>query len=335
MAHMKLNIKKGEETVLLPKSFFGVLADADSTDLRVLLCAAFAESEGEQIDEEKIADALSLSASEVKSAIKFWCGAGVIKKSAQKAKKDDGAKDAQKENPKKAECKCKALPEKRTAFFTSGELCEIAEENKEFKILLDAAQQTAGWIFNTSEIEIIAALYANMRLSGEYILALIGYYVCRKEKPLRYLEKVAYSFIDEGVDTADALEEKLRALEKYDGYEGMVRRLFGLGTRSLIEKERKMISAWMDEYKYGEDIVKKAFEITVSNTGKASLSYANTILKNWSEEGVKKPGDIGKQAKSPKAMPKTTKQGTATARSFDIDDALTKALERSYKGGNK
>lgn len=335
MAQMKLNIKKGEETVLLPKSCISVLADADSADLRVLLLAALAESEGEQIDEEKIANELSISTGEVKSSVKFWCGAGVIKKSAQKVKKEESAKDTDKENPKKAERKRNALPEKRTAFFTAGELCEIAEENKEFKILLDAAQQTAGWIFNTSEIEIIAALYANMRLSGEYILALIGYYVCRKEKPLRYLEKVAYSFIDEGVDTADALEEKLRMLEKYDGYEGMVRSLFGLGTRALIEKERKMISAWMDDYKYGEDIIKKAFEITVNNTGKASLNYANTILKNWNDEGVKAVSDIDKQSKAPKAMPKTTKQGTATARSFDIDDALTKALERSYKGGDK
>ena len=332
---MKLNIKKGEETLRLPKNCIPLLADADASDMRVLLYAAYADSEGEPIDVSEAAQFLSLTEGEVNSSLKFWYGAGVMKKAGAKAKKEDSSKVEDAKEPKKASRQRKALPEKRDAFFTANELCEIAEENQEFKVLLDAAQQTAGWIFNTSEIEIIAALYVNLRLSSEYILALIGYYVCRREKPLRYLEKVAYSFIDEGVDTPDALEDRLRYLERYDGYEGMVRRLFGLGGRTLIQKERAMIAAWLDEYKYGEDIVSKAYELTVNNTGKASLSYANTILKNWHDEGVKSIGDIAKKNTSAKSLPKTTKQGTATARSFNVDDALAKALERSYKGGDK
>lgn len=326
---MKLNIKKSEDALRLPKSCVAVLSDADVSDLRVLLHVAALENEGKEFDEKKAADELMLSESEIRSSLKFWRGAGVLKKATKQT-----AAEAP-EEPKQASRRRRALPEKRTASFTAGELCEIADMNEEFKVLLDAAQQTAGWIFNTSEIEIIASLYSNLMLSSEYILALISYFVHKHEKPLRYLEKVAYSFIDEGVDTPAALEERLRYLERYEGYEGMVRKLFGLGGRSLIEKERKMLAAWLDEYKYGEDIVRAAYEITVNNTGKASLSYANTILKNWHDDGVKKPSDIEKKSKAKPDMPKTTKQGTATARSFNVDDALTKALERSYKGGDK
>ena len=105
------------------------------------------------------------------------------------------------------------------------------------------------------------------------------------------------------------------------------------GTVSQSEDDRRGAEAFQE--KYGEDVVKAAYEITVNNTGKASLSYANTILKNWHEDGVKKAGDIAKKSTSKTAVPKTTRQGTATARSFNVDDALTKALERSYKGGDK
>ena len=330
---MKLNIKKDEQPLRLPKKCVNLLADADISDLKVLLYISSLEENGEKFDAALAADALSLSESEVKSSVKFWHGASVLKKETGKAKKEekDSAPDEKKE--KQVSRTRRALPEKKDIYFTSGELCEIAETNAEFKKLLDAAQQTAGWIFNEHEIGIIAALYVSLRLSGEYILALIGYYVVLREKPLRYLEKVAYSLIDEGIDTPEALEEKLCYLEKYEGYEGMVRRLFGLGGRSLIEKERVMLSTWLNEYGYGEDIVKKAYELTVNNTGKASLSYANTILKNWFDSGVKKVADIKKT--SGDAPKKTTRQGTATARSFNVDDALSKALERSYKGDKK
>lgn len=334
---MKLKFKKGEDGLRLPKSCLSVLSDADVCDLRVLLYAAAAEESGEELDAKKAAEELAVSEGEVSSSLKFWFGAGVLKKSTQKAgaKAEPKESGEEKSETPKTAARRRALPEKRTASFTANELCAIADTNEEFKALLDAAQQTAGWIFNTSEIEIMASLYSNLMLPGEYILALISYYVRKREKPLRYLEKVAYSFVDEGVDSTAALEEKLRWLEKYEGYEGMVRKLFGLGGRSLIEKERKMIAAWLDEYGYGEDIVSKAYEITVNNTGKASLNYANTILKNWHEEGVKKVGDIRAKDAPAKKAPKTTRQGTATARSFNVDDALTKALERSYNGEKK
>ncbi|MBQ8836931.1 MAG: DnaD domain protein [Clostridia bacterium] len=329
---MKLNIKKGEETLCVPKSCLSVLLDADACDLRVLLYAAGAESGGEELDTKKAADDLQVSEGEVKSSLKFWFGAGVLKK---KAQKKAAVKEETAEEPKKATRARRALPEKRTATFTANELCEIAEVNEEFKVLLDAAQQTAGWIFNTSEIEIIASLYSNLMLPGEYILALIGYYVCRREKPLRYLERVAYTLIDEGIDTPDALEEKLRWLEKFEGRAGKVRTLFGLGGRNFTKKEEAFLADWFDVYNVSDEMLKEAYEITVNNTGKASLSYANSILKSWHEDGIKTPLDIKKKDAPRASPPKTTRSGTATARSFNVDDALTKALERSYNGDKK
>lgn len=329
---MKLNIKKSDGIITLPKGCASLLSEADASDLKVLLYAAMCEADGVEFDTEKAAHVLMISAGEVNSSLKFWLGASVMKKGKAISEKTEGTESTE----KKKAVRRRALPEKRTASFTANELCEIADMNEEFKALIDMAQQTAGWIFNTSEIEIIASLYSNLMLSTEYILALIGYYVKRREKPLRYLEKVAYSFIDEGVDSAAALEERLRYLEKFEGYEGMVRRLFGLGGRSLIEKERKMLRTWIEEYGYGEDIISEAYELTVKNTGKASLNYANSILKSWHEEGIKTVKDINaKEKPAAKKVQSTTRAGTATARSFNVDDALTKALERSYKAGDK
>lgn len=311
---MQLNIKG--ETITLPRSVLDRLSDADAADLRVLLYIAGADA----FDEAEAAAALQLSEAEVRSSVKYWRGAGVIarKSAAKEAKKEAPA-------PKKEPAAKKPLREKTAAKLTANELCEIAEENADFRALIDMAQQTAGWMFNTAEIQIIASLYTTLRLSGEYILALVNYFVAERKKPLRYLEKVAYSFIDEGVDTAAALEEKLRWLERFDGRAGAVRKLFGLGARELTAREKDYLVNWFDVYGYGDDLVELAYEKTVNATGKASLAYANGILKKWYADGVKTVADVDREAA----------RATSVASSFDVNDAFSRALNRSYANGDE
>ncbi len=328
---MKLNFKKGESVITLPRSCMEALADADANDLRVLVYAAGVESDGEAVDSAKAADELGINESDVKSSLKFWCGAGVLKRSKAVKESAPAVEPKKKEEPKPA--RRRALPEKTNVSFTASELCEIAEENSEFKALIDMAQQTAGWIFNTKDIEVVADLYSNLMLSTEYILALIGYFVRKREKPLRYLVKVANDYIANGIDTAAALEEKLQWLERFDGRAGKVRAMFGMGARDFSKKEMEFLAKWFDHFKVSDEMLKEAYEITVNNTGKASFSYINKILENWHADGIKKPADIAKKMAKPAA--KTTRAGTATARSFNVDDALSKALERSYNGDKK
>lgn len=325
---MKLNFKKGENVISLPQSCKAVLADADANDLRVLIYAADVENSGGTLDPAAMADELLISEADVKSSLKFWCGAGVLKRS-RGTKESVAPPEKKEEKPLRR----RALPEKTSVTFSASELCEIAEENGEFKALIDMAQQTAGWIFNTKDIEVVADLYSNLRLSTEYILALIGYFVKKREKPLRYLVRVANDYIANGIDSAAALEEKLQWLEKFDGRAGKVRAMFGMGARDYSKKEMEFLAKWFDELKVSDEMLKEAYEITVNNTGKASFSYINKILENWHADGIKKPSDIAKKAAKP--MAKTTRAGTATARSFNVDDALSKALERSYNGDKK
>jgi len=305
---MQLNLQG--KTLELPESVLDVLADADATDLRVLLYLA---GNTESFREADAAEALQISEAEVRSSVKFWRGAGVIVRAGAAVKKEKTEK--------------KPLREKRTQTLTANELCEIAEMNEEFKLLINEAQQAAGWMFNTSEIEIVASLYSTLRLSTEYILTLIGYFVGKRERPLRYLEKVAYSLIDEGVDSAPALEEKLRWLEKFEGHAGKVRTLFGIGARELTAREKDYLVNWFDVYGFGDDMVALAYEKTVHSTGKASLAYANGILKKWHDEGVKTPADVEKGGKGT--------GGKTAAQSYDVEDAFTKALARSYANGEK
>lgn len=321
---MKLHFTKDEQPLTLPSSCLALLTDADAADLRVLLHIAACEARGEAFDTATAADALQLGEGEVRSSVKFWRGAGVVK--AETAKGGSAKKPAQK----------KPLRETRRTKLNTDELCKIAETDSEFTALLDMAQQTAGWIFNTGEIEIIARLYSELKLSGEYILAMIGCFVCRREKPLRYMEAVAYKYVEKGITTAEALEEKLRWLERFEGRAGKIRQMFGIGGRDLTEKEEEHLTDWFDKYNFDDDVIRLAYEKTVNNTGKASINYAGSILKAWYEEGVKTVRDVeAKTKKAPAKRADSTKKSDIATQSFDVNDAFQKALERSYSEEKK
>lgn len=303
---MELNIKNENKALVLPEKCLDMLEVADATDLKVLLYISGLH--GGEFDAEKAADFLQISVGEVNSSVKFWRGASVIKR--------DGAKT----EPKKT------IHENRIMHLTTDELSSLGEKNAEFRTFLDLAQQTAGWIFNTAEIEIIASLYANLYLSPEYILSLIGYFICKKEQNLRYLEKVAYSYVDEGITTPEALEEKLRQREIYDGREGKVRKLFGLGGRRLTAKENTYLYCWFNKFSASDELIELAYEKTVNATGKASIPYANSILARWHEKGIKTPDDV-------KKLSEKGNVGSMKAQSFDVEDVFNRAIDRSYNGG--
>ncbi len=324
---MKLKIDGKQNNPILPRAVEPLLADADAADLRVLIYAALRDADGEDFEPKDAAEALALTESEVRSSVKFWRGAGLLGVSRRPAaeKADAAVPAAAADVPAPAD---KPLRNKAPMQLSGAELCRVAKENADFSSLLHAAQQTAGWIFNESEIGIVASLYASLHLPGEFILNLIGYYVCKKEMPLRYVEKVAYDLCDKGITTPAALEEWLRRREESETHEGIVRRLFGLGQRTLTEKERAAVDSWFGLLGYGEDMVRAAYEKTVNTIGKASIAYAASILRAWHEAGYKTPADVeaAKGAKRAKPAAKSGKQ----PQSFDTEDFFEKAIRRSY-----
>lgn len=324
---MKLKIDGKQNNPILPRAVEPLLADADAADLRVLIYAALRDADGEDFEPKDAAEALALTESEVRSSVKFWRGAGLLGASRRPAaeKADAAVPAAAADVPAPAD---KPLRNKAPMQLSGAELCRVAKENADFSDLLHAAQQTAGWIFNESEIGIVASLYASLHLPGEFILNLIGYYVCKKEMPLRYVEKVAYDLCDKGITTTAALEEWLRRREESETHEGIVRRLFGLGQRTLTEKERAAVDSWFGLLGYGEDMVRAAYEKTVNTIGKASIAYAASILRAWHEAGYKTPADVeaAKGAKRAKPAAKGGKQ----PQSFDTEDFFEKAIRRSY-----
>ena len=170
--------------------------------------------------------------------------------------------------------------------YTTAELASILEKRRDLAMLLEECQRAWGKVFNTHEANIVIGLIEYLGFDGEYILLLLSHCAKLNVRSLHSAERLAYRMHDEGTVTVDALREKLCRMEAAHGAEGMIRSMFGIGSRSLTDKEKTQIDLWINTYRFPEEILRRAYEITVNVKSKPSISYAGGILKRWHEAGL-------------------------------------------------
>lgn len=315
-------------------------SDASAEDLRVLLCLL---KYGCDADKEALADAAFCSEEELKDALQFWRGAGLLRASSKRT----GKKSSEKEESERSKQTKRAIKSEDKIYATpSDELAKVIDKKK-LKSLIDACQQTVGKIMSTAEINIVVGLYEQLSLDGEYILMLISYCYEQNKRSMKYVEKVAFSLCEMGILTSSALEIYLEERRKFASFEWQLKKMFGIGERDFTKKQQEFVLKWETEYKYGIEILGLAYDITVDNIGKVDFRYIDKILHTWHENGLKKEKEIlafEEQEKKNRSLEKEkeskkSSQGKTSAQSknsvgfnsFDVDDFFSKAVERSYK----
>lgn len=315
---MRIYFEYGKDACVLPRIDKKVLMRAGKTELRLLLAMTADPSLLENYDER--ADELSLSMkiarSALDNALSFWIGAGVISTSDAASVKEKSAYD---EEPAAPRLKVTELPE-----YTREELSAVIERRRELKGLIEEAQIVLGKVLNITEAELLVRISEGLGLDDEYILNLLAYCKSIGKANLRYVEKTAVSFYDNGICTAGALAEHLRLMDRLSLAEGKIRVIFGMGERAFTAKESKFISDWINVYGFDFDVIKKAYEDTVNATSKPSLNYANRILESWYSEGLRTLSDVEsfKEKKNAGAG--------ASATSFNVDDFFTAAINKGF-----
>ncbi len=318
---MELKWNYGQSVLVLPASV--LTADATAEQLRVLLwLASDASLIGKPAQLAKLADVEKAAVSEI---LEYWHSCGVL----TDGKEISGESAASKPVKKKP-----VTPEKKSLqradelpVYNTEELSDMMEKRESLRILLDACQNIFGKMFNPHEINILFGMVDYLKLDEEYILILLAHCKRLEIKSFRQVERYAISLMDKGITTADALEACVQEMEAAHQLEGVIRQMFGLKSRALTAKEKNFIEKWTS-YGYGEEIIRRAYEITVNSTGNASIPYANSILERWHSLGLKTASEIDRQL----AEEKTEKEGKTTlGSSFQINDFFEAALRKSFQ----
>lgn len=228
--------------------------------------------------------------------------------------------------------------------YSGEELAALTDAHGgELRKLIDTCQGIVGRIFTQAEAGKVVGLYEYLGLDIEHILSLFTYCVHRGKSAVGYVEKTAYNLYDEGIDSAAKLEEYIKKKEEKEREEAHLRSLFGLGSRALTAKERQAFTQWLHEWKLPEEVLVRAYEQTVENTGKYSLAYMSRVLESWYMAGLcsiekldeyerKRMTSVGGASKTGAARSAHGASGAAQggADSFDTDRFVELALARSY-----
>lgn len=140
-----------------------------------------------------------------------------------------------------------------------------------------------------ADVQLLFFLHDDLGFSNDLILHLYEYCVQRGKKNTAYIQKVAISWHEEGIDTVEKAEE--RSLQ-FDSCFAAVNRAFALNRAPGIS-ERRFLTRW-STFGFSSDLIEEACSRTILKIHKPDFSYANTILEGWHERDVHTMSDVKK-----------------------------------------
>lgn len=135
---------------------------------------------------------------------------------------------------------------------------------------------------SANEIKSIFFISDKLGFSEDLIDYLIQYCVDRGKKDLRYIEKVAVNWAQEGITTP---EQAAQYIHKYDKTVYDIMKALGKSSEPT-QTEVSYISRWTKEFAFEFDVISVACEKTVLATDKHRFEYADSILSSWFKAGI-------------------------------------------------
>ena len=295
--------------------------DASADALRVLL---YLYRRGGEQESAALCKALRMEEDTLLAALAYWAERGLFALNAGPA--PAAAEAAAQAAPpasaaKKPERPARPALETPTQY-TATDIVNRSKNSAEIRFLLDTAPTLLGRLLSPADCSTLLFLYDSAGLPADVILMLLEYCVTTGHTNLRYLEKVALSWAEDGIDTHEKAEQRIRQLEALHSFEGQVRSIMGITGRALAASERQHLTRWANEWQTPPELVHAAFDICVKRTGKLSFSYINSILKTWHEKGFTTVEQAQNERREP---PRQNGGKTAT---YDINEYVDLSMKR-------
>lgn len=168
----------------------------------------------------------------------------------------------------------------------------------EVKWLLNIIEIYLDRLIKPMDLQLILYLYESLGFSTELIMYLYEYCVSKNKKNPSYVEAVALSWAEEGIDTVEKAEASTAI---YNSNYNAVNKAFGLN-RSPGQVEKQYINKWLNKYLFSIDIIVEACNRTILATQKPDFKYADKILENWFKKGVKELSHVASLDEDHKRM---------------------------------
>lgn len=261
------------------------LKEASGSFLKVYLFGLHLASVGADVDTASIAQELEMLESDVLQAFAYWKNKGIVLEENgviefchKPVNLIDDVQPSQQLQPEMF-----SSDKKR---YNSQEITDSIENNQKLSELVVIAQELFAKPLSPQELETIYWFYDDLGFSTEAILLLLDYCISRDKRHIRYIEKVAISWHEKGIKTADRIMEHISEEERKFSTVYKIQKGLSIADRALSNAEEQYIEKWLNKFGMSEDMIMLAYEYCLLNTSKLSMPYMDKILERWNKQGI-------------------------------------------------
>ena len=173
--------------------------------------------------------------------------------------------------------------------LTPSEISRVMNDSSDIAELFKVAESALGKLSYTQQNSIIW-MYDYLGLKKEVIVTLIFYCVNIEKTNTGYIEKIAYSWAENDINSLSAAEEEVVRLGAAREFSGKIMKLFEM-SKSPTPKQSAFIEQWKKNG-FSFELIKLAYEKTLDNINKLSFDYINKILLSWQDKGLSTPAQV-------------------------------------------
>jgi DnaD/phage-associated family protein len=165
-------------------------------------------------------------------------------------------------------------------------------------------------------------------------LALLEYCFTVGKTTTSYIKTVARDWVKQEIDTFEKASQYIKQLEDCKSAEREFARLVKI--KEVPDKYKCLLNKWLFEFGFSQDVLYKAYQTTLEETGQLRWKYMDKVLTTWSKHGVgnsdpnhakhKQAGEF-----SAKVQVKSKTNDTSAPSSFDLDELELQIQERQRK----
>ena len=198
----------------------------------------------------------------------------------------------------------------------------LAEERRSsaFAYLLQTASARLGKAISPGDMQTLLYLKRDVGLPAEVILMVIEYAIGKNKASMRYIESVALSWADQGIDTMAAVEQHLLQEKRREQAWKTVCDLLGVELSGTMG-QKETAERWLFDWQLDERLIRLAGDECREKAKKFNIGYIDKVLEHWRLDGLTTPEKVrAYREKEPmSAAKKRAAKNLDKPTSFDLD----------------
>lgn len=293
-----------------------LMPSANPTFVKVYLYALMLCFKKEDCDSYIIAEKLGLLESDVILAMKYWEEQGIL--NTIEEKQSDTVKEAIK------------IPMEKNVDVEK--ISRDTQSNEDLKDMLRIAQEVLGKTLTSSDTKTLYWIHENLGMSIEVILVLLEYCVSINKRNMAYIEQVALSWSERGINTLEDADVFMREQAQKDSSFSSLKRIFGINSRDFTSIELNYLNNWTSVYKMSEDMIALAYEYCILQINKLSFPYMDKIIENWYASNIHTIAEA--EADNEKFKNKTETKNTGDFDLLKTEESMDDFEKRMWEKAN-